>query len=139
MTNSLEHLNEKMVEHNSHRSAFQNRTPEDLANAIQEEAKELVAEIQTSMLTGVAFTVVGEIGDLYILLAQLCSELGIDPAQAFEMKQFRNERKYGDWTMNNGYQPSEATALSKRAWAHAGGDEAFSHLYLDILADDSDL
>lgn len=134
---ALEKLNAQMVEHNSHRKHFE-RTPEELASQIAEEAQELVDEIQTSLVTGEVFNVVGEIGDLYILLAQLCHDLGVDPVQAFEMKAMRNERKYGDWTMNNGYTPDEAKSLSKRAWEAQGGDEAFSHLYLDILAQDDE-
>jgi NTP pyrophosphatase (non-canonical NTP hydrolase) len=122
-----------MVEHNAHRKHFE-RTPEEMAAAIAEEAQELVTEIQTSLVTGEVFNVVGEIGDLYILLAQLCEDLGINPAEAFEMKALRNERKYGDWTMSNGYTPDEAKRLSKESWKYQGGDVMFSHLYLDLLA-----
>jgi hypothetical protein len=64
----------------------------------------------------------------------LCADLGISPSQAFEMKALRNERKYGDWTMSNGYTRGEAVRLSKEAWEIQGGDIAFSHLYLDLLA-----
>lgn len=122
-----------MVEHNAHRKHFE-RSPEEMAYAIVEEAQELVEEIQRSLLTGEAWNVAGEIGDLYILLAQLCHDLGINPADAFEMKALRNERKYGDWTMNNGYTTNEAKRLSKESWKYSGGDVAFSHLYLDVLA-----
>jgi NTP pyrophosphatase (non-canonical NTP hydrolase) len=132
---TLEQLNQQMVEHNSHRKHFE-RTPEEMASAIVEEAKELFTEIQTSLVTGEVWNVAGEIGDLYVLLAQLCSDLGIDPAHAFEMKALRNERKYGDWTMSNGYTSEEARRLSKESWAYQGGDVAFSHLYLDLLAED---
>lgn len=133
MSHTLEQLNNQIVEHNAHRKHFE-RTPEEMAGAIVDEAKELVSEIQRSMVTGEAWNVAGEIGDLYILLGQLCSDLGIDPTEAFEMKALRNERKYGDWTMNNGYTRGEAVKLSKDAWEAQGGDIAFSHLYLDILA-----
>lgn len=134
---SLEQLNRQMVEHNAHRKHFE-RTPEEMAASIVEEAQELVQEIQTSLVTGEVFNVVGEIGDLYILLAQLCDDLGIDPAQAFEMKALRNERKYGDWTMSNGYTQDEAKRLSKESWKYIGGDVMFSHLYLDMLAEVED-
>jgi NTP pyrophosphatase (non-canonical NTP hydrolase) len=67
---TLEQLNQQMVEHNSHRKHFE-RTPEEMASAILDEAEELVAEIQQSMVTGEVWNVAGEIGDLYILLA-LC-------------------------------------------------------------------
>lgn len=130
---TLEKLNQQIVEHNRHRPHF-DRTPDELAGQIRDEAQELVDEIQTSLITGDVFSVVGEIGDLYILLAQLCNDLGINPVQAFEMKALRNERKYGDWTMSNGYTPSEAKKLSKESWEYQGGDVAFSHLYLDLLA-----
>ncbi len=134
---SLEQLNQQMVEHNAHRKHFE-RTPEEMAAAIAEEAQELVKEIQTSLVTGEVWNVAGEIGDLYILLAQLCSDLGINPAHAFEMKALRNERKYGDWTMSNGYTRGEAVSLSKKSWEMMGGDVAFSHLYLDLLAEVED-
>lgn len=137
MPHSLEQLNQQMVEHNSHRRHFE-RTPEEMAAAIVEEAKELVEEINTSMVTGDVVNVVGEIGDLYILLAQLCHDLGIDPSHAFEMKALRNERKYGDWTMSNGYTRGEAVSLSKKSWEMMGGDVAFSHLYLNLLAEVED-
>lgn len=132
---SLEQLNRQMVEHNAHRKHFE-RAPEELATQIVEEAQELVEEIQQSMVTGEVWNVAGEIGDLYILLAQLCHDLGINPVHAFEMKALRNERKYGDWTMSNGYTPDESRKISKDSWAYQGGDIAFSHLYLDLLAQD---
>lgn len=131
---TLEQLNRQMVEHNAHRKHFE-RTPDQLATQIVDEAQELVDELQQSMVTGEVWNVAGEIGDLYILLAQLCSDLGINPVDAFEMKALRNERKYPDYTMNNGYSPEEARRLSKESWKMMGGDIAFSHLYLDLLAD----
>lgn len=137
MPHSLEQLNKQMVEHNSHRRHFE-RTPDEMAAAIVEEAKELVLEINESMVTGEVFNVVGEIGDLYILLGQLCHDLGINPVHAFEMKALRNERKYPDYTMNNGYSTEEAKRLSKESWKMMGGDIAFSHLYLDLLAEVED-
>lgn len=134
---SLEQLNRQMVEHNAHRKHFE-RTPDQLASQVVEEAQELVHEIEQSMVTGEVWNVAGEIGDLYILLAQLCDDLGINPVHAFEMKALRNERKYGDWTMSNGYTRDESFAQSKEAWKYQGGDIAFSHLYLDLLAADDD-
>lgn len=131
----IEHLNRQVVEHNGHRKHF-DRLPEELAGAVVEEAQELQQAIQESLLSGDVFNVVSEIGDVYILMAQLCSDLGIDPAQAIEMKMARNERKYPDYTMNNGYSPQEARRLSKESWKVMGGDVLFSHLYLDILASD---
>lgn len=138
MPHSLEQLNRQMVEHNAHRKHFE-RTPEEMAAAIVEEAKELVEEINTSMVTGDVWNVAGEIGDLYILLAQLCHDLGIDPSHAFEMKIMRNQYKYPDYNMNNGYSKEEARRLSRETWSRYGGDVAFSHIYLDILASDGDI
>lgn len=135
MPHSLEQLNQQMVEHSAHRKHFE-RTPEEMAAAIREEAQELVDEIQTSLVTGEVFNVVGEIGDLYILLAQLCHDLGINPAEAFEMKMARNAQKYDDHIMNNGYTRDEAIKLSKEIWSARGGDEAWSHVYLNFLASD---
>lgn len=132
---NIEHLNKQVVEHNGHRKHF-DRLPEELAESIVEEAQELVQAIQESLLSGDVFSVASEIGDVYILLAQLCDDIGIDPAQAIEMKMTRNERKYPDYTMNNGHSPQEARRLSKDSWKAFGGDVLFSHLYLDILASD---
>lgn len=132
---SLEELNKRMVEHNSHRPLFE-RTADELAAQIRDEAEELVGEITTSLITGEVWNVVGEIGDLYILLAQLCDDLGINPIHAFEMKALRNERKYGDWSACNGYTKEGYREVSREAWKAQGGDIAFSHLYLDVLAED---
>lgn len=135
---TLEQLNRQMVEHNAHRKHFE-RTPDELASQIVEEAQELVDEIQQSMVTGEVWNVVGEIGDLYILLAQLCADLGINPADAFEMKMARNAQKYDDHIMNNGYTRDEAIKLSKEIWSARGGDEAWSHVYLNFLAEDDEI
>lgn len=130
---TIEQLNQQIVEHNSFRKHFE-RTPEELALSIQEEARELVASIQESLVTGDVFPVVSEIGDLYILLAQLCHDTGINPAQAMELKAIRNQYKYGDFSGNNGHTREEYIFTSKEYWKRIGGDAVFSHLYLDILA-----
>lgn len=131
----LEGLNAQVVDHNSHRRHF-DRTPSELALQIVEEAHELVAEIEESLLTGNAFLVAGEIGDLYLLLAQLCSDIGINPADAVQMKLLRNTWKYPDYVMNNGYSGAQARTMSKEVWKEYGGDQRFSHLYLDMLVTD---
>lgn len=134
-SHTLESLNRQVVEGNQNRRHFE-RTPEQMANAILEESRELVDEINTSMLTGEVVPVVGEIGDLYILLAQLCDDLGIKPEDAMDYKIKRNQYKYPDHTMNNGYSRERAFFLSKAFYREfVGGDEAFSHAYLEVLAD----
>lgn len=130
---TVEELDVQIIEQNERRKHFE-RTPEQLAEQIKEEAQELVDEIQTSLVTGEVFNIVGEIGDLYILLAQLCHELGINPAHARQFKQYRNERKYPDHTMNNGFTREESVRLSKETWKASGGDKAFSYIYLEHIA-----
>lgn len=135
---SIEHLNQQIVEHNTHRRHF-DRTPLQLAEQIKQEAIELLLETIESYATNEPMTIIGEIGDLYILLAQYCDDLGINPADAIDYKMKRNEYKYPDHTMNNGYSREEAIYLSKRFYAEViGGDHTFSHAYLEFLADDHD-
>jgi NTP pyrophosphatase (non-canonical NTP hydrolase) len=132
---SLEELNAQVVEHNTHRKHF-DRTPDELAQQIQEEAAELVGEVTRSLLTGEVVNVVGEVGDLYILLAQFCDQLGINPVHAMQMKQARNAQKYDDYVTNNGYTRDEAIKLSKQMWKERGGDQSWSHVYLEYLAEE---
>ncbi len=133
---TLEQLGDQVVEHNSYRRHFM-RTPEQYASQIKEEAQELAQAVSDSMVTDDVFSVVSEIGDLYVLLAQLCADIGVNPAEAMEMKFLRNGWKYTDIVMNNGYSQSEAIELSKHFYSEViGGDAAFSHAYLDYLADD---
>lgn len=111
-------------------------TPENVAAFISEEARELEEAIQESMVTGDVFSVVSEIGDVMYLLLKLCDSLGIDPEQAAKLKLQRNQFKYGDHVMSNGRAYPEAVAKSKEVWSAMGGDSAFSHVYLDYLADE---
>lgn len=131
---SVEKLGEQIVLSNSIRRHFE-RTPEEYSLQIVEEAQELVKEIQQSLITGDVFPVAGEIGDLYILLAQLCEDLGINPAEAMAYKAQRNQYKYPDYTMNNGYTKEEAHYMAKRFYREViGGEDAFNHAYMDFLA-----
>jgi len=131
---SIESMNRKVVESNAYRKHF-HRPPEEIAKQIVEEAKELVFEIQEALVTSNAFLVAGEVGDLYILLAQLCEDLGIKPEDAMQMKVMRNQYKYPDYLMSNG-DKAEAIAMSKEFYEKVmGGDQAFSHAYLDILSE----
>lgn len=135
MKYSIESLGQQVIEGNKNRRHFE-RTPTEMADAILDEAQELVKEMKTASVTDEIFPVVGEIGDLYILLAQLCDDLGISPADAMDFKIKRNEYKYPDHTMNNGYSKGEAFFLARRFYKDViGGDERFSHAYLDYLAD----
>lgn len=131
---TLEHLGYQVIEMNRNRKHFE-RTPEELATQIRDEAQELVDEIQEAMITDNAFAVASEIGDLYVLLAQICDQLGINPVDAMKMKVQRNQYKYPDYTMNNGYTQPDAMRLSKEVWKAQGGDSTFSHIYLDYLAE----
>jgi len=131
---SIESMSQQVVEGNARRKHFE-KTPEELAKQIVGEAQELVFEIQEALITSNAFSVAGEIGDLYILLAQLCEDLGIKPEDAMKMKVMRNQYKYPDTMMNNG-DKSEAIAMAKEFYEQViGGDQAFSHAYLDILSE----
>lgn len=130
---TVESLGKQVVEMNANRKHF-SRTAEELARAVQVEIGELVGEINEAFVTDNAWAVIGEIGDVYILMAQLCEELGVNPADAMHMKMTRNERKYPDYTMNNGHTPQEAATLAKESWKYLGGDPVFSHAYLDLLA-----
>ena len=127
-------MNQQVVDSNANRKHF-DRAPEELAKQIVEEAQELVLEIQEALITSNAFSVIGEVGALYILLAQLCEDLGIRPEDAMRMKVVRNQYKYPDYLMNNG-DKAEAITMSKEFYTKViGGDQAFSHAYLDILSE----
>lgn len=132
---TVESLGQQVVEGNENRRHFE-RTPLELAKSIRDEAQELVEELEQTEVTGDPMPVVGEIGDLYVLLTQLCSDLGIKPADAMDYKIKRNQYKYPDHTMNNGYSREEAFFLSREIYSRfIGGDEAFSHAYLEFLAE----
>lgn len=135
---TIESLGRQVVEGNSNRRHFE-RLPDQLAQQIADEALELIEEISESMVTGDVFNVVGEIGDLYVLLAQLCDDLGVNPVHAMELKILRNQYKYPDHTLNNGYSREEAVYLAKTFYKETiGGDVAFSHAYLDFLSVDTE-
>jgi len=52
-----------------------------------------------------------------------------------QMKVMRNQYKYPDYMMNNGYGRSEARTMSKKFYKEIIGEQAFSHAYLDILSE----
>lgn len=109
-----------------------------VAEMIVEEGQELIQAIQESFLTGDVFSVASEIGDILYLVHRLCDELGFDAAELIDMKTKRNSMKYSDAVLNNRYSPAEARMMSKKAWTLMGGDERFSHAYLEVLADVED-
>lgn len=113
-------------------------TADAVAQMIVDESLELVQAIQESFLTGDVFSVASEIADILYLTHRLCAELGFDAADLIDMKTKRNSMKYSDAVLNNGYSPAEARRISKEAWLGMGGDPVFSHVYLNILADNAD-
>lgn len=111
---------------------------EKVAAMITGEANELSQAIQEALVTGDVFSVASEIGDVLYVTLRLCDELGIDPAQALDLKIKRNAMKYPDAIMSDGYNYQEATQLSKEMWKAMGGDERFSHAYLEVLSQGSE-
>lgn len=108
---------------------------EKVANLLLGEAVELVEAIKESFLTGDVFSVASEIGDILFVTFRLCDELGFDAADLIDMKTKRNSMKYSDAVLSNGYNHAEASLMSRQAWQYMGGDQAFSHAYLNVLAD----
>lgn len=134
--NRLTHAIDQVHLQQEHRKLWaQEDDASSVAGFLLNEAQELVDAIEESMVTGDVFSVASEIGDVLFVVHRLCAELGIDPADALDMKVKRNAMKYTDAVLSNGYSHKEATALSKNAWKGMGGDEVFSHVYLDVLAD----
>lgn len=133
----LTHAIECAITQNHNRRAWQEGdTADQVAEMIQHEAQELVEAIQEAFLTGEVFPVASEIGDLFFLLIRLCEMTGLDPADVLRMKTKRNAKKYDDDTCNNGYKPEEVAPLVRSSWSAMGGDKAFSHIYLDFLAEE---
>jgi NTP pyrophosphatase (non-canonical NTP hydrolase) len=104
----------------------ENGDAEGVAQMIQEEAEELVEAIALyDVLDRGPYEVVSEIGDILYLTLRLCSEMGIDPGDALELKLLRNSVKYPDTFSSNGWDYEEARRLSKSLYGHMGGDKAF--------------
>lgn len=130
---AIDHI---QVQQSNRRVWSEHDDAESVARMIQGEAGELVVAITESILSGDVFSVASEIADILYLTHRLCVELGLSPAQLIEMKTLRNSMKYNDAILNNGYDYTEATVLAKNGWKAMGGDEAFSHAYLDVLAEE---
>lgn len=132
----LSHAIEQVHKQQEHRKVWQEGDDaEKIANMIATEAQELIDAVRESMLTGDVFSVASEIGDLLYLSLRFCNQVGLDPADVLDLKTKRNSMKYNDAVCNNGYKPEEATLISKEGWKYMGGDYAFSHAYLHVLAD----
>lgn len=113
-----------------------NDSPEQLAEYLAQEVEELKKAIQEAYITGDVYSVASEIGDLQYLIIRLGELIGIDPIQAAEVKLIRNSYKYADHIASNGESYDEAIATIRQVWQALGGDQQFSHTYLDYLAKD---
>ena len=130
-------INRYILEQNEKRALWgEYDTPDKLAQMLVEESKELFQAIQEAYITGDVFSVASEMGDIRYLLEKLADMIGIDTAEAAEMKIFRNSMKYGDHVMSNGRDLPTAQEVSKQAWKAMGGDYMFSRIFLDYLAHD---
>lgn len=110
----------------------QNGSPEHTVGLLKDEVAELAEQIEESMITGEATPIAMEIGDVLYLTLKLCHSLGINPADAVQIKILRNDLKYStDLNSNGNYEDSRQK--SKSLWAAMGGDVAFSHAYLDWM------
>lgn len=108
---------------------------ESVVLMLQVEVGELVEAIVGAFLSGDVFSVGAEIADVLYLIHRLCHELGFDPADLLAMKSLRNSMKYADYLLNNGYTKDLAVTKARSGWKAMGGDEAFSHAYLNVYAD----
>lgn len=96
------------------------------AAMLKDEAGELITAIENDMP---AVEVTSELGDIIYLAFHICSELGIDPRDAVEMKILRNSLKYPD-VLNSVGEYEEGRQISREAWKGLGGDLLFYQMYL---------
>ena len=107
----------------------ENGGPYETSIYLRDEADELVKAIEDDEE---AFEVASEIGDVVYLAFKICYDLGINPADAVQMKILRNDLKYStDMNSHGEYQTSRQ--VSKAFWGQLGGDVAFSHAYLGVI------
>ena len=112
----------------------ENDAPDLVAEMIVEEAQELVTAVQEALLSGDVFSVASEIGDVLYLALKFCHQLGLVPEDTVKLKLLRNDMKYpSDLNSNGDY--AEQRRQSKDMWTAMGGDESFSHAYLEMFAD----
>lgn len=109
-----------------------NDSPIAVANMIAGECKELQTAINDDEE---AFEIASEIGDVLYLTLKLCSQLGIKPEDAVNMKIIRNDLKYPNDLNSFGDTYEGAREKSKTLWEAMGGDIAFSHAYLELCAE----
>ncbi len=125
-----------VAQQNNHRENWmREQGPIEVAGMIVEEAIELKQACENDMP---AIEVASEIGDVLYLTLRLCSDLGIDPRDALEMKIVRNSLKYPDTFNSNGdYNAGKET--SREMWKGLGGDLTFYHLYLMLAGSEPDV
>lgn len=111
--------------------------PEQIANMIGEEVKELQDAIQESMLSGDVFNVASEIGDVLYLALKFCHSVGLVPEDVVDLKIVRNDLKYPN-DLNSYGDYATQRKKSKDMWTAMGGDVAFSHAYLDVFSQEEE-
>lgn len=123
----MKELTAKVSSQNHNRREWaKNDTPESVAHQIVEESQELVEAIANfDTHRDAEYSVISEIGDVLYLALKLCGDLGIDPAEAVELKLLRNSAKYPDYFSSNGWGYEQSREMSKSLWQHLGGDHAF--------------
>jgi NTP pyrophosphatase (non-canonical NTP hydrolase) len=120
-------LTDKIAQQNAAREQWVGTdTPASLAHHIADEAHELLDAVENyDYLPEGVYGVVSELGDVLYLALKLCHDLGIDPAQAVELKLMRNAVKYPDYALSNGWDYDTAATLSRALWTMLGGDKKF--------------
>lgn len=105
-----------------------------LAALLRGEVDELSEQLDESAVTGEVTPVALELADVLNYALRLCHYLGFDPVDLLVMKNDRNSRKFPDFLMSkNGRTPEEAMMVARQSWKAMGGDEAWSHAFLDFL------
>jgi NTP pyrophosphatase (non-canonical NTP hydrolase) len=126
MKPDFESVREIVLQQNEENKVFSNNNPMEVALMVQEEASELVSELENAFLTDDLTSVAGEIGDLFYLLIRLGDLLGIALLNTVVMKVKRNVFKY---------RHQQSVNVAKIEWAENGGDKWFYQEYLDNLAE----
>jgi len=121
LIDAIDAQHDRVIRQNEEIDIFRRDVPEYIAEMILEEAQELVCEFKEAMVTGCAWKLAGEMGDIIYLLIRLSDLTVISLSDALELKIARNKEKYGGQTDQ---------AVAKREWKTKGGDEEFSHRYL---------
>jgi len=109
-------------------------TPEIVTKFIVEEANELKEAVE---LEKTPIEIASEIGDVLYLTLRLCSQTGIDPRDAIEMKIVRNSLKYLD-VLNSSGDYQQGIKQSREIYKRMGGDEAFYDAYIHLIEDIQD-